>query len=114
MHRNLTARAVSLDCLSFVMGISLARQERVALLRRSGQMTSQEKSRIKSYCRPETTMRTTQQFSITLPNEMAEAVKTKVATGDYDGKRSDPRRYTGPPGARSRRRELALGASSRL
>lgn len=28
-------------------------------------------------------MRSTQQFSITLPLEMAEAVKAKVATGDY-------------------------------
>ncbi|MBT2792555.1 type II toxin-antitoxin system ParD family antitoxin [Paraburkholderia strydomiana] len=28
-------------------------------------------------------MRTTQQMSITLPNEMAEFVRTKVATGDY-------------------------------
>ncbi len=28
-------------------------------------------------------MRTTQQFSITLPNEMAEAVKSKVASGEY-------------------------------
>ena len=28
-------------------------------------------------------MRTTQQFSITLPNEMAEAVKAKVASGEY-------------------------------
>jgi antitoxin ParD1/3/4 len=28
-------------------------------------------------------MRTTQQFSITLPNEMADAVKSKVATGEY-------------------------------
>ena len=28
-------------------------------------------------------MRTTQQFSITLPNEMADAVKTKVAAGEY-------------------------------
>ena len=28
-------------------------------------------------------MRTTQQFSITLPLEMADAVKTKVATGEY-------------------------------
>lgn len=28
-------------------------------------------------------MRTTQQFSITLPNEMAEAVKAKVAAGEY-------------------------------
>lgn len=28
-------------------------------------------------------MRSTQQFSITLPNEMAEAVRSKVATGEY-------------------------------
>lgn len=28
-------------------------------------------------------MRTTQQLSITLPNEMAEAVKAKVQTGEY-------------------------------
>lgn len=28
-------------------------------------------------------MRTTQQFSITLPNEMASAVKAKVQTGEY-------------------------------
>lgn len=28
-------------------------------------------------------MRTTQQFSITLPNEMANAVKAKVQTGEY-------------------------------
>jgi antitoxin ParD1/3/4 len=28
-------------------------------------------------------MRSTQQFSITLPNEMAEAVRAKVATGEY-------------------------------
>jgi len=28
-------------------------------------------------------MRTTQQFNITLPNEMADIVKTKVATGEY-------------------------------
>ena len=28
-------------------------------------------------------MRTTQQFSVTLPNEMAEMVKTKVASGEY-------------------------------
>ena len=28
-------------------------------------------------------MRTTQQFSITLPNEMAEAVKSKVTSGEY-------------------------------
>ena len=28
-------------------------------------------------------MRTTQQFSITLPTEMAEAVKSKVAAGEY-------------------------------
>ena len=30
-----------------------------------------------------TTMRSTQQFSITLPNEMAEAVRAKVAAGEY-------------------------------
>lgn len=28
-------------------------------------------------------MRTTRQFSITLPNEMADAVKNKVAAGEY-------------------------------
>ena len=28
-------------------------------------------------------MRSTQQFSITLPNEMAELVRAKVATGEY-------------------------------
>jgi antitoxin ParD1/3/4 len=28
-------------------------------------------------------MRTTQQFSITLPNEMADLVKAKVASGEY-------------------------------
>ena len=28
-------------------------------------------------------MRSTQQFSITLPNEMADAVRAKVAAGDY-------------------------------
>lgn len=28
-------------------------------------------------------MRSTRQFSITLPNEMAEVVKAKVATGEY-------------------------------
>lgn len=28
-------------------------------------------------------MRTIQQFSITLPNEMADLVKTKVAAGEY-------------------------------
>ncbi len=31
----------------------------------------------------ETWMRTTQQFSVTLPNEMADAVKSKVAAGEY-------------------------------
>jgi putative addiction module CopG family antidote len=31
----------------------------------------------------ESDMRTTQQFSITLPNEMANVVKTKVAGGEY-------------------------------
>jgi putative addiction module CopG family antidote len=28
-------------------------------------------------------MRTTQQFSVTLPNEMAEMVRSKVASGEY-------------------------------
>ncbi len=28
-------------------------------------------------------MRTTQQFSITLPNEMADSVRAKVASGEY-------------------------------
>ena len=28
-------------------------------------------------------MRTTQQFSVTLPNEMAEMVKSKVSSGEY-------------------------------
>jgi len=28
-------------------------------------------------------MRTTQQFSITLPNDMADIIKTKVAAGEY-------------------------------
>jgi antitoxin ParD1/3/4 len=28
-------------------------------------------------------MRTTQQFSVTLPNEMAKLVKTKVSSGEY-------------------------------
>jgi putative addiction module CopG family antidote len=32
---------------------------------------------------PEVLMRTTQQLSITLPNEMAELVRAKVATGEY-------------------------------
>lgn len=32
---------------------------------------------------PETGMRSTQQFSITLPNEMAELVRAKVAAGEY-------------------------------
>jgi putative addiction module CopG family antidote len=31
----------------------------------------------------EAIMRSTQQFSITLPNEMADIVKTKVAAGEY-------------------------------
>jgi antitoxin ParD1/3/4 len=31
----------------------------------------------------ENIMRTTQQFSITLPNEMADIVKSKVADGEY-------------------------------
>jgi antitoxin ParD1/3/4 len=39
---------------------------------------------IKSYSgSSQSPMRTTQQLSITLPNEMAEAVKAKVQTGEY-------------------------------
>jgi antitoxin ParD1/3/4 len=41
-------------------------------------------SRIKSHlCTSEIAMRTTQQFSITLPKDMAEVVKAKVRTGEY-------------------------------
>lgn len=41
-------------------------------------------SRIKSYLRnSEAALRTTQQLSITLPNDMAEAVKNKVQVGEY-------------------------------
>jgi antitoxin ParD1/3/4 len=36
---------------------------------------------IKLVCR--SIMRTTQQFSITLPNEMAEIIRTKIAAGEY-------------------------------
>jgi putative addiction module CopG family antidote len=32
---------------------------------------------------PEAAMRTTQQLSITLPNDMAEAIRTKVRAGEY-------------------------------
>ncbi|MFW2456140.1 ribbon-helix-helix domain-containing protein, partial [Methyloversatilis discipulorum] len=40
-------------------------------------------NRIKS-CRPmESAMRTTQQLSITLPNDMADVVKEKVRSGEY-------------------------------
>lgn len=38
---------------------------------------------IKSYAHSEAAVRSTQQFSITLPNEMAEAVRAKVASGEY-------------------------------
>jgi Arc/MetJ-type ribon-helix-helix transcriptional regulator len=49
-------------------------------------------------------MRSTQQFSITLPNEMAEAVRAKVAAGEYatesevirDGCVFRPCRYPNP------------------
>jgi antitoxin ParD1/3/4 len=40
-------------------------------------------NRIQSYQATEVSMRSTQQFSITLPNEMAELVRAKVATGEY-------------------------------
>jgi hypothetical protein len=38
-------------------------------------------------------MRTTQQLSITLPNEMADAVKSKVATGEYARRASAAPKY---------------------
>ena len=41
------------------------------------------KCRIKSYAQQGLPVRLTQQFSITLPNEMAEAVRSKVAAGEY-------------------------------
>ena len=41
-------------------------------------------SRIKSYLLElEVAVRTTQQLSITLPNDMADVVKAKVRTGEY-------------------------------
>jgi putative addiction module CopG family antidote len=40
-------------------------------------------NRIQSCQATEVSMRSTQQFSITLPNEMAELVRAKVATGEY-------------------------------
>jgi len=39
--------------------------------------------RIQSYLNEMRGMRSTRQFSITLPNEMADAVKAKVANGEY-------------------------------
>lgn len=41
------------------------------------------RSMIQSYCEGDRAMRSTQQLSITLPNEMADAVKAKVAGGEY-------------------------------
>jgi antitoxin ParD1/3/4 len=38
---------------------------------------------IKSHVLLETAVRSTKQFSITLPNEMADAVRAKVASGEY-------------------------------
>jgi putative addiction module CopG family antidote len=38
---------------------------------------------IKSYSKKRLIMRTTQQMSITLPNEMADAIRTKVRAGEY-------------------------------
>ena len=53
-------------------------------------------------------MRSTQQLSITLPNEMAEFIRAKVATGEYAyRKRSHPRRIADIAGARPRCRSLA-------
>lgn len=36
-----------------------------------------------SYYQRERAMRSTQQFSVTLPNEMAQMVKSKVSSGEY-------------------------------
>jgi len=41
------------------------------------------KCRIKSYATKSLDMRSTLQFSITLPNEMAETVRARVASGEY-------------------------------
>ena len=41
------------------------------------------KSRIESYRYEELTMRTTRQLSITLPNDMADALREKVSAGEY-------------------------------
>ena len=58
---------------------------RSMLLKRAvnGLATHFQRSRIKSYYLMELAMRSTQQFSITLPNEMADVVKAKVAAGEY-------------------------------
>jgi putative addiction module CopG family antidote len=51
---------------------------------RDGWTTGGDVSRIKSYSSAlEVAMRTTQQLSITLPNDMADVVKAKVRTGEY-------------------------------
>jgi putative addiction module CopG family antidote len=42
-----------------------------------------EQGRIKSYFAGGLIMRSTQQLSITLPNQMADLVKAKVAAGEY-------------------------------
>ena len=42
---------------------------------------------------PEVLMRTTQQLSITLPNEMADLVRAKVATGEYATQRPKAKSY---------------------
>ncbi len=55
-------------------------------------------------------MRTSQQMSITLPNEMADVVKSKVRAGEYasesevirDGLRADPSRAVTPDQVRAR------------
>src|SRR5829696_1838128 len=41
------------------------------------------RSRIQSYCSWETVMRTTRQLSITLPIDMADALRERVRSGEY-------------------------------
>ncbi|BAO90257.1 ribbon-helix-helix domain-containing protein [Caballeronia cordobensis] len=65
-------------------------------------------------------MRTTQQMSITLPNEMAEFVRTKVASGDYaNGRDGTPivkmsALHQGIPAHNPIERTLSIGARSSI
>jgi antitoxin ParD1/3/4 len=47
-------------------------------------------------------MRTTQQFSVTLPNEMADLVRAKVASGEYASESEVIREGLGALSARER------------